>query len=792
MINFKGKNILLRIAIAGSIAAVAGIAPATFAAEGEGATLEEIIVTSRKREEALLEAPLTITAFGAKQIEKMALDELPDFANFTPGFHYSEHSVGKGGRFNRRLIFRGMNPRTDRQTRQGATVFIDGAPTLGSEIGSAENYERIEIIKGPQSAYFGRSTFSGAINAVTKTPGDEWAGKISAEVGSFGLTDFGAQVEGSLIEDVLSMRLSARQYETHGEYTNSGDPTVRLGAESTSDISLSLFARPTDKLSAKFRIHAWTDDDGPSVGAGIAVSDHPGVFDCNVAGNAAGGGKWLCGDVPFLGSNQLGMDTTITPAIQAAWYNQGIQDAWIFDAPRSFGLERNAREVSLVLDYEMDNGMTISSVTASHKNEYGSFEDFDRRVTAGQTGTAFGAVSSAETYNLTLTSNKDFSQEFRLTSSDDNALTWMVGASYSEIEARLQGFSVFGGRSPNPNQSVSTFDPETRAIFAALSYQISDTLELSLEARNQRDKVVEGTLGKTPLENTFTSTTPRVILDYKPKEGTTYYFTYAKGVNPGQFNAGLLGRNDAELAQIAAAGGGGISVQEESITNIEFGAKSRFWDDRAQITAAIYFADWEDAIAPEIITIVNAAGDGENIQVNSNGGQADLSGLEVEGSFLLSDNWTIDMTFALNKSEINDFESPDAAQLFGSRTIDGMKNAFSRYPETSGTLSATYEATLKSGRSWYFRGDYISQGKTWMTNANVTSTDEYSLINVRVGLESDDWSIEGYVTNLMEEEGYTNLQLFPDLSGQSGRLNRMILAGLIPQRSIGVRTSFEF
>ena len=94
MINFKGKNILLRIAIAGSIAAVAGIAPATFAAEGEGATLEEIIVTSRKREEALLEAPLTITAFGAKQIEKMALDELPDFANFTPGFHYSEHSVG--------------------------------------------------------------------------------------------------------------------------------------------------------------------------------------------------------------------------------------------------------------------------------------------------------------------------------------------------------------------------------------------------------------------------------------------------------------------------------------------------------------------------------------------------------------------------------------------------------------------------------------------------------------------------------------------------------------------------
>ena len=158
----------------------------------------------------------------------------------------------------------------------------------------------------------------------------------------------------------------------------------------------------------------------------------------------------------------------------------------------------------------------------------------------------------------------------------------------------------------------------------------------------------------------------------------------------------------------------------------------------------------------------------------------------------MSDNWTIDMTYSLNKSEINDFESPDAAYLLGSRTIDGMKNSFSRYPETSGTLSATYEATLESGRSWYFRGDYISQGKTWMTNANVTSTPAYSLVNLRVGLESDSWSIETYVTNLFEEEGYNSLQLFPDLSGQSGRMNRMVLAGLIQPRSIGVRTSFQF
>ena len=169
-----------------TIAMMSFALPANIYAQDGILAIEEIIVTSRKREETLMEVPVTVTAFGSKAIEEMALDELPDFVNFTPGFHYSEHSVGKGGRFNRRLLFRGMNPRTDRQTRQGATVFIDGAPILGSEIGSTDNYERIEIIKGPQSAYFGRSTFSGAINAVTKTPGDEWKSKITVEAGNFG------------------------------------------------------------------------------------------------------------------------------------------------------------------------------------------------------------------------------------------------------------------------------------------------------------------------------------------------------------------------------------------------------------------------------------------------------------------------------------------------------------------------------------------------------------------------------------------------------------------------------
>ena len=776
------------------IAMVSFALPTNLYAQDGALAIEEIIVTSRKREETLMEVPVTVTAFGANDIERMALDELPDFVNFTPGFHYSEHSVGKGGRFNRRLLFRGMNPRTDRQTRQGATVFIDGAPILGSEIGSTDNYERIEIIKGPQSAYFGRSTFSGAINAVTKTPGDEWKSRIGVEAGNFGTTSISGQIEGP-ISDTLSMRLSARDYNTSGDYDNASDPGMTLGAESTQDISLSLFAQPSDKLSVKLRLHSWVDDDGPSVGVFVANPEHPGLFNCSPGGSTAGGGgKWLCGDVPYLGSSLVGMDTILTPTLQDKYFSSAMIASYdrIFQPKQAMGLERHAKEASLVIDYELDNGMTLSVRTAAHENEYSSFEDFDRRVTSGKLGNYLGFMASADTYNMTLTKNKDSSSEIRLTSADDKPLTWMVGASYTEIEARLVGYSVLWGGSPNPNQNISTFDPETRAVFASVSYDINDTLSLSVEARKQEDKVIEGTAGSEPLQNTFSSTTPRVILDYKPREGLTYYAIYAEGVNPGQFNAGLLGRTQGELDQITAQGGGGISVDEEEITNLEFGVKARFLDDRAQITAAVYFSDWENAIAPEILTIVNAAGAGENIQVNSNGGQADLSGLEIEGTYLVSDNWTIDMTYSLNKSKINDFESPDAQHLFGSRTIDGMGNSFSRYPETSGTFSATYETIMESGRSFFARADYIRQGKTWMTNANVTSTPAYSLFNLRLGVESDSWRVEGYATNLFDKTGYSNLQLFPDLSGLSGPFTRGFMAGMIQKRTFGVRTTFDF
>ena len=791
------ERTLISIAVAATFVVAPFTTPSALA-QGSRAIIDEVVVTARKREESLLEVPLTVTAFTSDDIERLGLKELTNLVDFTPGFFYSENSVGRGGRFNRRLIFRGMNPRTDRQTRQGATLFIDGAPVIGSELGSTDNYERIEIIKGPQSAYFGRSTFSGAINAVSRTPTGEWGGRVSAEVANFGSTDLGAQLEGALIADKLTFRVTGRDYRTDGEYRNSGNPNERLGAEATTDVSLTLFATPTDQLSAKLRLHAWRDSDGPSVGIGISRPVYPEFFNCTPGGVASGNGSWICGEIPVVGRDAVGMDTQLTPQLRDWFFNPAITARYMFDVPERFGLKRTAHEASLVLDYELGNGMTLSSITAVHKNDYSSFEDFDRRPSAGQTGAIRAPavpVSSSDSYNMTLTANKDFFQELRLASAADQRLRWMLGFSYFEVDASILSVNTFGGLVPNPNVNINTFEPETTAVFGSVSYDLTDQLTLNVEGRYQRDKVVEGNLGQDPLSATFNSATPRVILDYKPTENTTFYLTYGKGTNPGQFNAQLLARSPAELAQIVAAGVSGIEVDEEKLTNYEAGVKGRFLDGRATASLAVYMADWSNIVAPEIIPITTDAGTPLLVQVNATGGQADLYGVEFEGAMAVTESIRVEATYAWTQSEVKTFNSPDNLALAGSRSLTGSNNQFSRTPEHSGTLSATYFGSLGADMGWYLRGDMIYRGSIWLTEANLTEAGAVTTTNLRLGLEKDAWSVEAFALNVFDEKGYSGLQRFPDFTGQSGNGIAgagQILAGFIPRASYGIKATFNF
>ncbi len=789
MVNERQSRVFVRAALAALMLPVSWSGP-VLAQNGQVA-LEEITVTARKRSESLLDVPLTVTALTADDISIKSIKELTDIVNFTPGFFYGTPTVGRNDRSNRRLLIRGMQINTDVQTKQAVTVFIDGAPILGGDIGSTENAERVEVVKGPQSAYFGRATFAGAINLVTKTPGDEFQGKVKVESGRFSMSEIGLEVEGPLIQDRLKARVSASRYETGGQYENFIG-NEKLGARETIDFAGTLFATPSDSFKAKARVHYWEDRDGPAASFSYGFGNGADVFNCNRGGTAGlvnGANNWICGRPPFPRPDQIAADVTVTPLIRSVLLgNAPVPPStlqFLFDPQflDDFGLERHAFESSLVMDYEFGNGITMSSISAYHFNKWAALADLDGRNTASR-GAAF------DTLLLNNADYDDISQEVRVTSSGDQSLRWMVGGNYTDQNAaNTSGFRLPPGNFRST--AVGALNKvKTTGVFGSVAYDIFDQLTLNVEARRQWDKVSDGVINGLVLTQTFKSFTPRVVLDYKPTEDVTIYTSWAKGTRPGTFNTTLVGRPQSELDAIRAAISADISVPEEKLFNYELGFKGRLWDGRAFLTAAIYYARWRDQQSVALTPITRANGTLDLVTATGSGGATNLSGFEAEGEVRVTEALTVEGTFAYNDTDIITRDCGDCLLILGVRDVLGLKREMSRTPKYKGTLSATMTGELTADYGWFIRADYIYTGNMFATEANVTTTGVSEKANVRLGAENEAIRVELYGTNIFNDKTFTGYQRLTDFAFAA---NRSALAVGLPNRpAYGVRAQYKF
>lgn len=762
---------------------------ATAAAQQSPPILEEVTVSARKREESLLDVPLSITVLTAESIESKGIRELNQVVDFTPGFFYGGPSVGSNSRNNRRLLIRGMQFNTDVQTKQGATMFIDGAPVLGAEIGRLTSIERIEVVKGPQSAYFGRSTFAGAINIVTRNPGNEWAGNVTAEAGSFGTTDLIFSVEGPILDERLAFRFDASKYETDGQYRNASSQAL-LGARETRDVQATFLAKPNDQFTAKLRLHYWEDDDGPAAGTVFAAGNAQDAFNCRLSGaggspSVNGTNNWICGEPRSVTAGEISLDTVVTSDVQARLDNSVAAGRYLLGPSilDGYGLARRAREASLSMDYEFANGWRLQSVTAAHRNEHRFLDDLDRRATELVRGPMGNFIQLSDNIR------KDFSQEIRLTSRDDQSLRWMVGANYGDIEALVAANTRLLGNW-SIGQGINTNAVETTGVFASLGYDITDQFTLSLEARHQRDKVSDGVELGVTLSDTFKSATPRVILDYKPTESQTWYASFSQGTRPGSFNPNVVTLPPTVLSCLLASAAGDIAVPEEELDSYELGFKGRLFGGRLQLTAATYYAEWQkmNNRGGPICQFPN--GTFQTVFVTGTGGAADLQGIEIEMAIAATEELTLEAAFALNDSEILTRACADCTGILGVTEIAGLGKEFSRTPRVSGNASATYRQPLDEHSAWFVRGDYVFRGSMFATEANVTETGESHRVNLRAGFERESLTLEAYGTNVFNDKTYTGFQRFTD--GAVSATAVSLTAGLPEKRAFGVRATYRF
>ncbi|HEY5757107.1 MAG TPA: TonB-dependent receptor plug domain-containing protein, partial [Steroidobacter sp.] len=206
----------------------------------ESVTITEIVVTARRAEESLQKVPLSITALGANDLQAAGISSVEEIAALTPGFSF-RNGFGRG--FERPVI-RGM---ANIGGAANASFFIDGIYVNGPISGyNIDNLERVEVIRGPQSALFGRSTFAGAINYVTRKPTDEFEGRVEATTGNYNRQNVSLWASGPIVEGKLRFQINGSYYNRDGQYLNLASGEKDVGGERTKSFGGALSWTPVE------------------------------------------------------------------------------------------------------------------------------------------------------------------------------------------------------------------------------------------------------------------------------------------------------------------------------------------------------------------------------------------------------------------------------------------------------------------------------------------------------------------------------------------------------------------
>jgi iron complex outermembrane recepter protein len=791
-------------------------------------TVEEIIVTARRREENLMQVPIAVSAITAASIQEKGLRTIIELAEFTPGLFSQVGGNGRTDRASRRLTFRGLS------VANGA-VFIDGAPYTGTGAPDVTDVERVEILKGPQSVFFGRATYSGAVNYVTKAPTDEFSTKVAVDVSKFQGFDGSLSVSGPLIEDKLGFRVRGRAFHFGGNYRSGVNTNLKMGEQETKSITASLAATPSDALTIDAFYSFTHDDDGVPTAAAIKVAGGTPVLNCNLGGT---GGPWWCGELPKIGAFSP-ENISVYANMDAFTRRELLDNVRGYPAPfrtdwsDHFGLRRDTHNANLRLNYDLSIGWAVNSTLAYSHTKSQNIIDQEYRDASGlpnpfypATPAALAAACNATPgtpanqpcftqpfHQLSLIQQNlltDWSFEFRVTSPQENRLRGTFGANY--VRSDNPGGSNFGfqaaGRLTQASTKTSTRTP---AVFGGLYYDVTDAFTVSAEARYQWDAVRQQQLFPAfgaKFAGTFKSFSPRLTLDYQLEDESLVYATFARGYRPGGFNPTLFGLPASVLSQIATLGSN-LNFKQEQLDNYELGYKATWFDNRLRTTAAVYYMPWRDGQVSNTQFFTRPDGSTGSATVTQNIGRVNLKGFELEADFAATDELTVSFTADLNRNTVKNYVcTPDCVRIRNSTAVNG--NRLDQAPSIALTVSPSYRANLVGDWDWNARIDYRYRGKIYFDLTNTGWLSPRSLVNARVGVTRESLRIDLYVNNLLNDKHLTeairgNDTVYgasgacppcftasapPTLRG--GSVLNELRVGLPVKRTIGIAAAYDF
>ncbi|MDP3750004.1 MAG: TonB-dependent receptor [Phenylobacterium sp.] len=680
-----------QLCAASAAAAMSAVLPGVARAQGatpvEAFGVEEVVVTARKRDETDISVPAVITAITAEQLARKGVGDIYAIAQMTPGLIINDNLSAIGGGISLRGVASGNTVGIDQTVSinlDGAAVSSAGATRIGQF-----DLRQVEVLKGPQTLFFGKNSPGGVISFISEGPTRDWDGYAR---GSYEFEADEWRTEGAIsgpITEALSFRLAG--YVTHidGYLRNplpsnwapgvAGPSYSRAPNADEYGGRISLRFEPNDKLSANFKT-AYFKVDG--------ISNY--------------------------GSSQLIYCPTGTAQAPQAIFGPPIDNctmdrltAGISDAPPSVtatrprfgdGKPREERSVlvsTLNIDYDVTPELTLTSLT--------SYFNYQLHGFSTQVGPRVGIALSSDQ------DKRDYAQEVRLASSYGGAFDFMVGAYFqkSAFDEEPQLYLLTA-----PFNETNTFqEGHTNSAFGQLLWRITDEWELAGGARYTKEakKVrlwkrgqgdVTSRLSRTRVEADDLS--PEITLTYRPSTALTVFAAYKEGFKSGGFNPSVT---------TAAPVGYDPSFEPERARGGEVGVKSRLFGGSLRLDASLFDYKYED--------LQVSAYDGVQLTVIiKNAASATVRGAEMNFKFQppAVRGLTVDGGVAYTRARYDEFigacyAGQTVAQgcnlipsggRFTSRDLSGLQ--LPNAPDWSSNVSAAYAFTVREGLSLELNG----------------------------------------------------------------------------------------
>ena len=736
--------------------------------------LDEIVVTARKRDENIQDIPISITSFSASDLARKNIQEMTDISLFTPGFNFENF----GGYGSTAPVIRGATQvAATGRAQQNVSFFLDGVylpRSYVTDMGFAD-MERIEVVKGPQSARYGRNAFMGAINYISKKPTEEWEIEASLTAGNFSRYDGAVAVSGAIVPEKLRVRAFYDQTKFDGSWKNShpfsdidykGPGTDdRLGGYNNKTYGASIQFLPTESLTIdasyrnydvdkEHRAQNWFGElDAESnllnCGADNIVVRPPGTP------GFGGGGNWkrlFCGEIPV---RSIPID------------------------PRGYAQQMESDFFRASVNWEVNDNITASytfgRIEADQK-VFG-FKDSTPTGTAGCSFIApvwcifesgpigqFSANSHEAKVSYEGDGNIDVAGGVYFFSSSDfitqnfGAVPLLSAVPTAPFDVLTSPFifKVEIGNLASRAKAVSPFGEITVRFMddrARLGIEARYT-DLKLKEDNQASGGGAGGLNAFAgafLQGSYSSFTPRVSLEYDLTEDNLIYATAAKGVKAGGFNAFATLAKNQEYAN-------------DANWTYELGSKNTFNEGRVQLNGTLFLINWSDAHilaqdegnpAPLSRSLVRNVGDIKSKGFELDAAVAATENINLYGTLYWGDANYKEGTFDLRWGRVPTVCDNVVCNTNG----DVGGNQMERQSKFQATLGGQLTGELPGDidMDYYVRADVGHQSKMYAEAINQAVIGSRTVVNSSVGLVGDGYQIQWWVRNLFDTKYIANV-----------------------------------